>query len=163
MRFVDGLIIAFLVSHIPITLLVDGQAVLPKSWYPQSLLDVQSWYLDTYQDPLMRDLPLWFKSLVYTEVFLQLPFFLLGSYAWIARKNWIRIPALIYGSFVASTMVPILAVLSTHRAPGYDPLVVTGFYLPYAVVPSIIVIYMALVERPFGGGGGGRPGKPKRA
>ena len=30
------------------------------------------------------------------------------------RKNWIRIPAILYGSFVTATMVPILAELATH-------------------------------------------------
>ena len=43
-----------------------------------------------------------------------------------ARRNWIRIPGIIYGSFVVATMVPILTVLATHQTPGYDPAVVTG-------------------------------------
>lgn len=38
----------------------------------------------------MTDLPLWFKSFVWTEVVLQLPFFFIGSYAWIGEAYWNR-------------------------------------------------------------------------
>ena len=133
----------------------------------------------------MTTLPLWFKSLVYTEIFVQLPFFFVGIYAFIgalagaelagaelactpppacghlapqprpappapaAKKNWIRTPALVYSSFVVATMVPILAELAAHRAPGYNPLVVTAFYLPYLLVPLLILGKMAASREPF--------------
>ena len=32
-----------------------------------------------------------------------------------AGKNWIRAPAMLYGSFVTATMLPILAELATHQ------------------------------------------------
>ena len=56
--------------------------------------------------------PPWFRVLVLIEVFLQLPFFFVGAYAFAARREWIRIPALVYGLNVASTMV------STSRDVG---------------------------------------------
>jgi hypothetical protein len=31
-----------------------------------------------------------------------------------AKRNWLRIPAILYGSFVSATMLPILAELITH-------------------------------------------------
>ena len=34
-QLLDALIILFLLSHIPITIFVDSQAVLPKAWYPE--------------------------------------------------------------------------------------------------------------------------------
>jgi fructose-specific phosphotransferase system IIC component len=107
----------------------------------------------------------WFKALVYSEVFLQLPFFFVGAYAFLARKNWIRIPAIIYGSFVVATMVPILAALGAHEAPGYAATPLVAFYLPYLLIPAALVGVMAANERPFAAardGAAGRRGKAKR-
>jgi hypothetical protein len=41
--------LAFFISHLPITILVDGQAFLPRDWYPQSLVDVVDWYAATFK------------------------------------------------------------------------------------------------------------------
>lgn len=148
--FLYALYLAFFVSHIPITLFVDSQAVLPAQWYPQAALDMQAWYFDTYKDPLMMGAPIWFKSLVCSELALQLPFFFVAIYAFVARKNWIRIPAILYGSFVSATMVPILAELAMHTAPGYQRTMVTAFYLPYLLVPLTLALHMAATPQPFG-------------
>ncbi len=99
----------------------------------------------------------WFKALVYSEVYLQLPFFFVGAYAFATRANWIRIPAIIYGSFVTATMVPILGALAAHTAPGYVAAPVLGFYLPYLLIPAALVAVMAANPVPFKGGA------PKRA
>ena len=49
--------------------------------------------------------PPWFLSLMYVEVFAQLPLFVFGAYAFAARKEWIRVPALVYSISTAATMV----------------------------------------------------------
>lgn len=41
--------------------------------------------------------PVWFVSLVACEVALQLPFFFVAIYAIIKRRNWFRLPGLVYG------------------------------------------------------------------
>jgi EXPERA (EXPanded EBP superfamily) len=58
----------------------------------------------------MADMPPWFKCLVWMEVALQLPFFFVGAYAFLLRRNWIRTPALLYGINVTSTMVSCRAL-----------------------------------------------------
>ncbi|GAB4814052.1 hypothetical protein N2152v2_001098 [Parachlorella kessleri] len=97
----------------------------------------------------MTHLPLWFKSLVYTEIFLQLPFFFIAVYAYLKRRNWIRIPAIAYGSFVSATMVPILTELANHKAPFYNPAVVVAFYAPYLIMPLLMAVTMAVTPHPF--------------
>lgn len=94
----------------------------------------------------------WFQSLVWSEVLVQFPFFFVGAYAFITRKNWIRIPAIIYGSFVTATMLPIMGALAAHDAPGYNKAAVIGFYTPYLVVPALLVVVMAVNVRPFATG-----------
>lgn len=104
----------------------------------------------------------WFKALVWSEVLVQLPFFFVGAYAFMTRKNWIRIPAIIYGSFVTATMVPILGALAAHSAPGYNKVAVIGFYIPYLIVPALLVAVMAASPRPFATGKtNATPGKRK--
>ena len=64
----------------------------------------------------MRDMPPWFRCLVWMEVALQLPFFFVGAYAFLLRRNWIRTPALLYGINVTSTMVRCCGMLSPLMA-----------------------------------------------
>jgi hypothetical protein len=39
----------FFLSHIPITLVIDGQAFFPRHYYPQVLRDVVDWYAVTFK------------------------------------------------------------------------------------------------------------------
>jgi hypothetical protein len=39
----------FFASHIPITLLIDGQAFFRRSLYPQGFQDVVDWYAVTFK------------------------------------------------------------------------------------------------------------------
>lgn len=67
----------YIASHIPITIFFDCQSLYPTSWIPQSLLDLTAWYIQEFKDPLIANvnhLP-WFKSFIYCEAFIQLPFF----------------------------------------------------------------------------------------
>lgn len=64
------------------------------------------------------------------------------------------------------SMVPILTTLATHEARGYDKAMVLGFYVPYLIVPVILVGKMAMSPTPFEAlksGGKGRGGRTKRA
>lgn len=39
----------FFLTHIPITLVIDGQAFFPRHYYPQVLRDVVDWYASTFK------------------------------------------------------------------------------------------------------------------
>jgi len=77
----------FFVSHIPITILIDGQGAF-RSYYPQFLIDVVSWYCDLFGDVLMKDNSsnnkndndslVWFSSMICCEILFQLPFFIVA-------------------------------------------------------------------------------------
>lgn len=94
----------------------------------------------------MRDTPIWFMSFVWAENLVQLPFFFVATYAYLKKANWIRIPAIIYGSHVATTLVAILAdiIHGQHNAP------LAAIYSPYLVVPVLLTLRMALDPQPFG-------------
>jgi hypothetical protein len=140
----------YFVTHIPATLCIDLQALL-GTFYPPALKDLLSWYIATYKDPLMSSQPVWFKALIVLEI-PQFIFFFVAIYALLTNGNWIRIPAIIYGSHVATAVFVILSemMLST----GLDMMekaILFGFYFPYFLIPFVLMIYMAATPMPFRG------------
>jgi hypothetical protein len=68
----DRLFLAFFLSHIPITVFVDAQAVLPPARFPAAARAASAWYLRAYKDPLMAPpIAPWFAALCWSELLLQ--------------------------------------------------------------------------------------------
>lgn len=141
----------FFSSHIPITLLVDSQALLPSSLYPQAVKDLLDFYVNLVNDPLMAR-PLfagpWFQSFVVGELLFQLPFFCLairmmlnGQSTW---PDWFRTACIIYGSHTSTTLIPILAtVIMNPEASISNKLVCVSVYLPYIIFPAWLMVLAA--------------------
>lgn len=107
----------------------------------------------------MQTNPTWFVSLVWCECTLQLPLFALFAYGLWLQKPWLRVPALIYGTHVATTLLPIMADLLYGTAlPKHMAVLV---YSPYLLLPLALVVRMAVWPWP-GGASQGRP-RPKVA
>ncbi len=51
--------------------------------YLQQLRDLMRWYAQEFKDPMVMDPPEWFKSFVYCEALIQLPFFPIAAYAFL--------------------------------------------------------------------------------
>ncbi|KAK9905909.1 hypothetical protein WJX75_008815 [Coccomyxa subellipsoidea] len=138
----DLLIFIFFLTHIPITIFIDSQSVLPRSWYADGAVNLLDWYLHSV--------------LVWNEILLQLPFFFVGAYAFATGRRWIRQPAIVYGVSTATTLLPILGELVLSPAKtGVRQVELVLFYLPYLLVPLALAVRMLLVEDPF-------PQKPRR-
>ncbi len=77
-------------------------------------------------------------------------FFLL-AYGIYYRRNWIRVPALVYSAHVVTTLVPILAtfVTAAEIASAQQRAVLISFYAPYLLIPLMLCVHMVLVEEPF--------------
>ncbi|XP_072285838.1 sigma intracellular receptor 2 [Pyxicephalus adspersus] len=156
-RLLEWIFFFYFFSHIPITLLVDLQAILPSSWYPQQLLDLMKWYTATFKDHLMRNPPPWFLSFVYCEAIVQLPFFPVAAYAFLKGGcRWIRVPAIVYSSHVATTVLAILAHLLFGDFPKTaeldsptqkERLTLVAVYAPYLVIPVLILVTMLFSPR----------------
>lgn len=142
-------LVAFLVSHVLATVIVDSQSVVPRRLYPRPVVELLDWYIDSFGDHLVRDNPSWFVSLVYCELLVQLPFFLVGIYAFTAGKNWIRIPAVCYGIHAATTLVPIMTAHVSGPQASPFPVKVCLMYFPFFLVPMLLAVYMAVTPLPF--------------
>lgn len=144
------LFLAWYIIHIPITLLIDLQAIFGKH-YPLQLQSVVTWYTDNFRDLLMLHTPAWFQSFIVAELLFQLPFFFVATYGLMYKKNWLRLPSVIYGTHVATTVWPILAdlLMSTQHSDS-EKFYLFAIYSPYFLIPAFIAAYFTAVAKPFG-------------
>jgi hypothetical protein len=149
-------VIVFFATHIPATILMDSQALLPPSVVPSFARALLRFHCEQNADPLMADPPVWFKSFILFELLFQLPFFFIGFKAFYERKNWIRIPGVVYGAHTATTLVPILAeILHSDSFPDEAARWKLFFiYLPYLIVPASMAYVLGVDAKPFGAKGG---------
>lgn len=141
--------VIYFVTHIPITMFVDCQ-VLFGPFYPKVLKDLLKWYIDTYNDQLVASKPTWFVAVVWAEALFQLPFFFVATYGLLMKRNWIRIPSILYGSHVATTVWAIIPEMLLHPdITGSQKQMLFGFYFPYFLIPLILALYMAFHPVPF--------------
>ncbi|XP_078535474.1 sigma intracellular receptor 2 [Lissotriton helveticus] len=147
-RLLEWIFCLYFFSHIPITLCVDLQILLPAWLYPDCLTDLLKWYTVNFKDPLMQDPPVWFLTFVYCEALLQLPFFPVATYAFYKGGcKWIRIPAIIYSVHVATTVLPIIAhvlfadlpLSSQKPVTQNERLTLVSFYAPYLLIPLLLL------------------------
>ncbi|NXN31688.1 SGMR2 protein, partial [Nycticryphes semicollaris] len=151
-RWRERLFALYFLSHIPITLLIDLQALLPAGLHPPALRDLLQWYVASFRDPLMLQPPAWFKAFIYCEAFLQVPFFPIAAYAFFKGCcKWIKTPAIIYSTHVATTLFAILAHILFHdfsESQNLGPqtqrerLVLLSVYAPYLLIPLLLLFTM---------------------
>ena len=156
----------FFLTHIPITLMIDGQAIF-ASYYPQILRHfVQDIYAENFGDILMsgrqqpNGYPIWFQSIVLFEILFQLPFFfvsvhIIGGSGHNNNGNdhnnknnqegftttypeWFRMACIVYGSHVATTLVPIFGTFvcaNEDEMTTIQKIIIVSVYLPYLIFP----------------------------
>ncbi|XP_058921029.1 sigma intracellular receptor 2-like [Kogia breviceps] len=153
----EWLLDLYFLSHIPITLLMDLQAVLPRDLYRVELRNLRQWYTE-FKDPLLHNPPVWFKSFLFCELVFQLPFFLIPTYVFFRVVHggcrWIRTPAIIYLVHTMTTLIPILSTFllqdfskaSCFRGQGtkafHEPLFHISVYITYFLISIILLLFM---------------------
>jgi len=67
----------------------------------------------------------------------------------VSKNRWIRLPVIVYSTHVATTLIPILFHIYLHdfsqdeiKGPLTlsDRIILSGFYLPYFIVPLILLV-----------------------
>ncbi|XP_041797282.1 sigma intracellular receptor 2 [Chelmon rostratus] len=151
-RVLELIFFFYFASHIPITLFIDLQALLPGYVFPQPLRDLLRWYAREFKDPMVMDPPEWFKAFVCCEALFQMPFFPIAAYAFLKGGcKWIRTPAILYSAHVATTLLPILGHILFYQFPvephpGPKTLqerwLLVSIYAPYLLVPLLLLFTM---------------------
>lgn len=155
-RLFDIVFFLYFLTHIPIAMFVDSQAVFPERFYPQKLIDLKNWYCQEFRDPMMMEPPAWFQAFCLCEMFLQFPFFFVAAYAYLkgaSKARWIRLPVIIYASHVATTLLAIFHHTLRHdfsksKYPGprnmEERLQLCAIYSPFFLVPVMILFDASL-------------------
>lgn len=139
--------LGFFLSHIPITLLLDGQASLFGITYPTAFTEFTAWYASTFQDPHFNrdDYELWFRCFITVELLIQLPYFFVAVPMIYSNKTypeWFRLASLVYAAQAITAIVPVLAlVLFNPDASPSQRVILTSIYMPYLLVPLALVYY----------------------
>ncbi|KAJ6657903.1 hypothetical protein lerEdw1_001823 [Lerista edwardsae] len=155
-RLLEWVFAFYFLTHIPITLLIDLQGLVP-GLHPESVKQLLKLYTTGSKDSLMADPPVWYKSFMYCEAFLQFPFFFVATYAFFKGGcRWVRTPAIIYATHVMTSLIPILAHIlfadfskSKYPAPEtlQERLTLSAIYFPYLLIPLLLLITMLTSPR----------------
>jgi hypothetical protein len=80
------------------------------------------------------------------------PYFLYGIRGMLAKDNSIRIPSIIYGAHVTTTVSAILAelVFGPAKITSSEKSLLFALYLPYFLFPCAILLFFTASPEPFG-------------
>ena len=110
------------------------------------------WYAETY-DPLLLDRLLSIRVMFGIDAFVFGTFYLVLVYAFVRRRNWIRMPALLYGAaMVYSVLVYDLMEAFSEHAAQTNLAMVLLIGAPYTVIP-LLLIWRMWEPEPFGRSG----------
>lgn len=144
-----GMFIVYFVTHIPISICLDFQVIFGQ-YYPPNLVALNDWYIANYKDPMISGKPIWLKSFIWAEFLFQLPFFFVATYGLLYKCNWLRIPAIIYGTHVATTVWPLITeFIFSETNSVIEKAILIAFYAPYFAIPLLLTAYMSLHPVPF--------------
>ncbi|KAI9146159.1 transmembrane protein 6/97 [Paraphysoderma sedebokerense] len=145
-RPLDLVFFVFFLSHIPATLCIDLQIILPE-YFPTVLRDVVQWYISVSKDPILANASspdfVWLRSIICCEFLFQLPIFFVGVVAtWNDNTQRYKNLLLVYGAHVATTLIPIFGTVWFHYTTAKmalsQRLIVSAIYAPYLVIPLLL-------------------------
>ncbi|KAG9101908.1 hypothetical protein FS749_001874 [Ceratobasidium sp. UAMH 11750] len=155
---------AYFLVHVPATILIDAQGIMPPNILPESFRKLAQFYVNLSGDPLMAGAIglhgavtqfTWFHTFVAMECLFQFPIFLIGMRMLKKESPYLPILLILYGAHVTTTVVPaVTTVLATPRTTAelladrvpfqsMTQAQVNMFlasYLPFLVIPFIMTI-----------------------
>ena len=132
----------FIVFSVDLSTTTD---VFGRSWY---------WYARSF-DPVFLNPPLWLRIMCTIDGSVFGPCYLVFIYAFIKGGNWVRIPALLYGSAIVYSTLVYFGWEFLDEANRAQANLVAVFLvnIPYTIVP-ILLMWRVRHREPFGGAGG---------
>jgi steroid 5-alpha reductase family enzyme len=118
------------------------------AWPPRILVDVIHWWEGNF-DPLLLARPVWYKATIWIDVLLFGPFYAAAVYAFIRRRNWIRLPAIIYSAVMFTNVTIILSEELWGPYAAVNPLIPVLANASWLIFPIIIIARMWKNNHPF--------------
>jgi len=105
--------------------------VFGRSWY---------WYARSF-DPAFLDTPLWLRIMCAIDAYVFGPCYLVFIYAFVKSCNWVRIPALLYGSAIIYSTIVYFGweFLDAANRAQANLLAVFIVNIPYTFVPLLLM------------------------
>jgi len=115
--------------------------IFGRSWY---------WYASSF-DPVFLDTPLWLRIMCTIDAYVFGPFYVVLLYALVRGRNWIRVPALLYGSAIIYSTAVYFGWEFLDAANRAEANLVAVFVvnIPYTILPLLLLWRMRSPE-PFG-------------
>lgn len=89
-------------------------------------------------DPIFLAPPLPMKIICAFDMLFYGPFYLLAIWAFVKRREWIRIPAIVYITAIATTTLEYFVWEIVGERGRADMLMVVVFNVPYLIVPAAL-------------------------
>jgi hypothetical protein len=105
--------------------------IFGRSWY---------WYARSF-DPVFLDPPLWLRIMCTIDAYVFGAMYLVLIFAFVKGRNWVRIPALLYGSAIVYSTIVYFSwefLDETNRAEA-NLLAVFVVNIPYTIVPLLLM------------------------
>lgn len=102
-------------------------------------------------DPLFLNPPIWMRFVTGLSAFVYGPFYLVLVYAFVKGKNWIQVPAIMYGTAISVITGVIVFGVEFFGEPEWRCQNLGRFLplnLPYVLIP-LLLIYRMRKELPF--------------
>jgi len=146
--FTVNLLFTTYVVSLEQVVIADPARFTPPLWPPERLLALVHWWERTY-DPLLWARPAWYRATIWLDVLAFGPFYAVAIYAFARGRDWIRIPAVIWGAVLFTNVFIILSdeLWGVHATPA--PLVVAGANLPWLVMPFVVGWRVLRSPHPF--------------
>ncbi len=148
------LLIYFVFNLVAISYFFDiEQIVIPDTtsftypaWPPRFVVDLGHWWGRTF-DPLLMARPVWWRATIWIDAVLFGPYYALAIYAFIRRRNWIRIPSIMYASVMLTNVTIILSeeIWGPHATPHLASVI--GANASWIIAPLLLLWRMR--RKPF--------------
>jgi hypothetical protein len=93
-------------------------------------------------DPLVAENPLFLRVMSWISAFVFGPFYAVLIYAFLRGCNWIRLPAIAFGSMVLYSVIVHVAAELLNERPPPNLAVFAAVYVPYALIPILLLVRM---------------------
>lgn len=145
MNNLDRFYLVYLLIHIPITILIDSNIVVPIEYAFEISKKILNFHIETNHDFLLRERPIWFQIFGLIELVFQLPLFFYCSYhIYLQKSKTYYIYMIIYGFNAAFTTFVCLGVTYFEgHLYGLTPSQVfnlIAIYVPYLLIPLLIMV-----------------------
>ena len=146
--FLVNLVFTTYVVSLEQVVITDPASFTQPLWPPAPLLALVHWWERSF-DPLLWARPAWYRATIWLDVLAFGPFYVAALYAFWRGRDWIRIPAVIWGSVLFTNVFIILfdELLGVHATPA--PLVVVGANLPWLLMPFVVGWRVLRSPHPF--------------